>query len=71
MSNGDTGSGYFRYDACRQAIRTDFYSMCPFLRLYQTNVDANALPCSVRFYQENNDQVYPLAHICCNYTFPA
>ncbi|CAF3683545.1 unnamed protein product [Rotaria sp. Silwood1] len=55
MSNGDTGWGYFWYDESHQAIRTDFYPMCPFLQLYQSGIDQNYIP----------------FQICCNYTFPA
>lgn len=71
MSNGDTGWGYFWYDASRQAIRTDFYPMCPFLQLYQSGIDSNAIPCSVLFYEGLNYYVYPSMQICCNYSFPA
>ncbi|CAF1534880.1 unnamed protein product [Rotaria sp. Silwood1] len=56
MSNGDTGWGYFWYDESHQAIRTDFYPMCPFLQLYQSGL---------------NYYVYLSVQICCNYTFPA
>ncbi|CAF4317838.1 unnamed protein product, partial [Adineta steineri] len=71
MSNGDTGWGYFWYDASHQAIRTDFYPTCPFLQLYEAGVDANYIPCSVLFYEGQNYYVYPSAQTCCNYTFPA
>jgi hypothetical protein len=71
MSNGDTGYGYFWYDASHQAIRTDFFPMCPFLQLYEAGVDANYIPCSVLFYEGQNYYVYPSVQICCNYTFPA
>jgi hypothetical protein len=71
MSNGDTGWGYFWYDASHQAIRTDFYPMCPFLQLYEAGLDANYIPCSVLFYEGQNYYVYPSAQICCNYTFPS
>ncbi|CAF0957335.1 unnamed protein product [Rotaria sordida] len=71
MSNGDTGWGYFWYDASHQAIRTDFYPICPFLQLYEVGIDANYIPCSVLFYQGQNYYVYPGVQTCCNYTFPA
>jgi hypothetical protein len=71
MTNGDTGWGYFWYDVSHQAIRTDFYPMCPFLQLYEAGVDANYIPCSVLFYEGQNYYVYPKAQICCNYTFPS
>jgi hypothetical protein len=71
MSNGDTGWGYFWYDASHKAMRTDFYPMCPFLQLYDSGVDANYVPCSVLFYEGQNYYVYPSVKICCNYTFPS
>lgn len=71
MSNGDTGWGYFWYDASHQAIRTDFYPMCPFLQLYQSGIDSNYVPCSVLFYEGQNYFIYPSMQICCNYTFPS
>lgn len=71
MSNGDTGWGYFWYDASHQAIRTDFYPVCPFLQLYELGIDSNYVPCSVLFYQGQNYYVYPSHRVCCNYTFPA
>lgn len=71
MSNGDTGWGYFWYDATHRAIRTDFYPMCPFLQMYEASVEANYIPCSVLFYEGNNYYVYPSAQVCCNYSFPA
>lgn len=70
-SNGDTGWGYFWYDVSHQAIRTDFYPMCPFLQLYELGVDANYIPCTVLFYEGQNYYIYPTVQICCNYTFPA
>ena len=71
MSNGDTGWGYFWYDASHKAIRTDFYPMCPFLQLFEAGVDANYVPCSVLFYEGQNYYVYPTVKICCNYSFPS
>ena len=71
MSNGDTGWGYFWYDVSHQAIRTDFYPMCPFLQLYQSGIESNYIPCSVLFYEGQNYYVYPSVQICCNYTFPS
>lgn len=71
MSNGDTGWGYFWYDVSRQAIRTDFYPMCPFLQLYQSGIDSNYIPCTILFYEGQNYYVYPSMQICCNYTFPS
>ena len=70
MSNGDTGWGHFWYDAAYQALRTDFYPMCPFLQMYGSGVDSNYVPCTVIFYHGNNYFVYPTANVCCNYSFP-
>ncbi|CAF3451829.1 unnamed protein product [Rotaria sp. Silwood1] len=71
MSNGDTGWGHFWFDESLRAIRTDFYPTCPFLQLYAAGIDANYVPCTVLFYEGQNYYVYPSAHVCCNYTFPA
>jgi hypothetical protein len=51
MSDGSTGWGNFYYDFSVQALRTDFFPICPFLQLFDAGVDANYIPCSVLFYK--------------------
>jgi len=70
MSDGSTGWGSFYYDVSMQALRTDFYPVCPFLQLYQAGVDANYVPCSVVFYEGFNYFIYPEQQTCCKYKFP-